>query len=421
MTTLYIEPFSGLSGDMLLSALCGLTDAYEEITSLPEKLHLTDGKVEVREVNKNGIVCKHVKIIDLSDDQAHSGHHHHSHDHDHHHHHSHDHDHGHHHHHEGHRHLKDILKIIQNGHISEGAKQIARDIFTIIGRSEAKIHNIPLEKIHFHEVSGVDSILDIVGCAVLLDRLQVRKTFSDPVCTGYGMVKTQHGLLPVPAPATADILRGLPTYKGNEAGEKVTPTGAAILRYLNPDFQPSVLQTEKIAYGPGEKDFQNPNVVRVSVVRSVEPSKRQNQMYVIETNIDDTSSEYLGADFQADLLSSGATDFFFTPVQMKKGRPGLQLSVLTQLGQLKQTSAFILENTSTIGLRYYPVSREILDRRAYEVETPYGKIRVKEVTKPSGRKSRKIEYDSLRSLSTTHNMPVPQLEEKLYAFLDKKI
>lgn len=410
MTTLYIEPFSGLSGDMLLSALCGLTDAYEEITSLPEKLHLTDGKVEVREVNKNGIVCKHVKIIDLSEDQAHDHHHHH--------HHSHDHDHDHHHHH-AHRHLKDILNIIQKGHISEGAKQIARDIFTIIGRSEAKIHNIPLEKIHFHEVSGVDSILDIVGCAVLLDRLQVQKTFSDPVCTGYGMVKTQHGMLPVPAPATADILRGLPTYKGNEAGEKATPTGAAILRYLNPDFQPSVLQTEKIAYGPGEKDFQNPNVVRVSLVRPVEKSKRQNQMYVIETNIDDTSSEHLGADFQADLLQSGATDFFFTPVQMKKGRPGLQLSVLTQWGQLKQTSEFILENTSTIGLRYYPVSRDILDRQAYEVETPYGNIQVKEVTKPSGRKSRKIEYESLRKLSTQNDIPVPQLEQELYAILNK--
>ena len=142
-------------------------------------------------------------------------------------------------------------------------------------------------------------------------------------------------------------------------------------------------------------------------------------MYVIETNIDDTSSEYLGADFQADLLQSGATDFFFTPVQMKKGRPGLQLSVLTQWGQLKQTSEFILENTSTIGLRYYPVSRDILDRRAYEVETPYGNVQVKEVTKPSGRKSRKIEYGSLRKLSTQNDIPVPQLEQELYAILNK--
>ena len=416
MTTLYIEPFSGLSGDMLLSALCGLADAYEDIISLPGKLHLNDGKVEIREVDKNGIICKHIKIIDLNEKHSHHHHHGHSHDHAH----SHDHSHDHHHDHDhSHRHLRDILKIIQNGHISVGAKQIAQAIFTIIGQSEAKIHNIPLEKIHFHEVSGVDSILDIVGCAVLLDRLQVKKTYCDPVCTGYGMVKTQHGILPVPAPATADILRGLPTYKGNEAGEKVTPTGAAILRYLNPDFQPSVMQIEKIAYGPGEKDFQNPNVVRVSMVKTIAKSKRQNQMYVIETNIDDTSAEYLGADFQADLLKSGATDFFFTPVQMKKGRPGLQLSVLAQLNQLQQTSDFILENTSTIGLRYFPVSRNILDRRLYEVDTPFGKIKVKEVTKPSGRKSRKIEYESLRALSTQRNVPIPQLEEKIYAFLNE--
>lgn len=409
MTTLYIEPFSGLAGDMLLSALCELTDGYNDIIALPGKLHLPDGKVEVRPVNKNGIACRHVKIIDLNEKGDHGPHHHH-----------HDHDHGHHHHHHAHRHLKDILALIDQGHISEGAKKIARDIFTIIGRSEAKIHDMSLDKIHFHEVSGVDSILDIVGCAVLLDRLQVTKTYCDPICTGYGMVKTQHGILPVPAPATADILRGLPTYKGNEAGEKVTPTGAAILRYLNPDFQPSVMQAEKVAYGPGEKDFENPNVVRVSTVKPVGKSQRQNQMYVIETNIDDSSSEYLGADFQEDLLRNGATDFFFTPVQMKKGRPGLQLSVLTQQPRLQQTSAFILENTSTIGLRYYPVSRDILERKNREVETPYGRIKVKEVTKPSGRKSHKIEYESLRKLSVRNDLPLPQMERTIYAFLEAK-
>ena len=287
MSTLYIEPFSGLSGDMLLSALCSLTDAYDDIIALPGKLHLPDGKVEVQQLNKNGIVCKHVKIIDLNEaDHSHSHDHSHDHDHsddhshdhdqshDHHHHHdhshSHHHDHGHsHHHHHAHRHLKDILAIIDKGHIPAGAKEIAKEIFTIIGTSESRIHNMSLETIHFHEVSGVDSILDIVGCAVLIDRLGVEKTYSDPVCTGFGMVKTQHGMLPVPAPATADILQGMPTYKGDEKGEKVTPTGAAILKYLNPDFSPPVLQTQQIAYGPGQKDFVNPNVVRVSLLAPI--------------------------------------------------------------------------------------------------------------------------------------------------------
>ena len=271
MSILYIEPFSGLSGDMFLGALCGLTDAYEEITSLPEALQLKDGKIEIKEVNKNGIVCKHVKVIDLS---THEHSHDHNHDHDHHHGHEHEHHHKQeHHHHHSHRHLSEINKLIEAGNISEGAKAIAKEVFLIIGRSEARIHNIPLEKIHFHEVSGVDSILDIVGSAVVLDKLKVSQTFSKPICVGSGMVKTQHGLLPVPAPATADILQGFPTYTGDEAGEKVTPTGAAILKYLNPSFEVPILTSQKIAYGPGTKDFVYPNVLRLSLVNPEKKSR----------------------------------------------------------------------------------------------------------------------------------------------------
>ena len=274
MTSLYIEPFSGLSGDMLLSALCELADYHEEIVKLPGKLHLPDGKVVIESANKNGIVCKHVRIIDLNENQdehhhhdhGHSHSHDHTHDHDHDH--EHTHDHSHHHHHHAHRHLKDIIEIIEKGHISKRAKEIAKEIFMIIGKSESRIHNMDLDTIHFHEVSGVDSILDIVGCAVLLDQLGIEKTYSDPVCTGFGMVKTQHGLLPVPAPATADILMHIPTYPGEEKGERVTPTGAAILKYLNPEFSLPEIRREKIAYGPGQKDFIGPNVVRVSILES---------------------------------------------------------------------------------------------------------------------------------------------------------
>lgn len=281
MTTLYIEPFSGLSGDMLLSAFCALADYYDEIAKLPEQLHLSDGKVEISNANKNGIVCKHVRIIDLNEEAE--GRHHHGdqeslHDH-------HDaspphpspltpHSHDHHH---GHRHLKQILEIIENGQISDNAKQIAKDIFMIIGKSEAKIHNMDLEKIHFHEVSAVDSILDIVGCAVLIDLLQVEKTYSEPICTGFGLVHTQHGFLPVPAPATADILMNMPTYPGEEKGERVTPTGAAILKYLNPEFSTPVISRTKIAYGPGQKDFVGPNVVRVSILEDVKKKSQPSQ------------------------------------------------------------------------------------------------------------------------------------------------
>ncbi|MCB0666131.1 MAG: LarC family nickel insertion protein [Saprospiraceae bacterium] len=275
MNTIYIEAFSGLSGDMLLSALTSLADYYDEIVKLPGRLHLQDGKVEIDTLNKNGIVCRHVRIVDLntaassstSEGMAKDHHSHDQHHHDHHHHHhGASHDHGHHHG-GGHRHLKDILKIIDQGHISANAKEIAKAIFMIIGQSESKIHNMDLEKIHFHEVSGVDSILDIVGCAVLIDHLKIDKTYCTPVCTGYGSVNTQHGLLPVPAPATADILMGIPTYPGDEKGERVTPTGAAILKYLQPEFTLPEIVTEKIAYGPGKKDFVGANVVRISIIK----------------------------------------------------------------------------------------------------------------------------------------------------------
>ena len=156
MSILYIEPFSGISGDMFLGAFCGLTDGYETIEKLPELLGLKDGKVEVHDVSKNGIVCKHVKVIDLGSSSDHPPH----------------------------RSLNEIHEIIERGSISDGSKTIAKEIFSIIGQAESRIHDVPLDKIHFHEVSGVDSILDIVGCAMLLDKMDVTKTFSDPVCTG---------------------------------------------------------------------------------------------------------------------------------------------------------------------------------------------------------------------------------------------
>jgi len=389
MSVLYIEPFSGMSGDMFLGALCSLTDGYDDIEKLPENIGLTDGKIEIKSVSKNGIVCRQVKVTDLSETSPNK--------------------HGHHH---KHRHLKEINKIIENADIEEGAKKIAKEIFLIIGKSEAKIHNIDLEKIHFHEVSGVDSILDIVGCAVLLDRLAVEKTYADPVCTGHGMVKTQHGLLPIPAPATADILQQIPQHKGDEPGEKVTPTGAAIFKYLNPDFHPPVIRSKQIAYGPGEKDFKIPNVLRISVLET-NIMEKDAQMYVIESNIDDSSSEYLGSDFQDELMAQGAADFFFTPVQMKKGRPGLKLTVMASPARLENINNFILENTSTIGLRYYPVAKERLLRRNFEIDTKYGPVKVKEVQKPSGHKTRKIEYESLRKLGEKNNISIQLIEKEL--------
>ncbi|MEQ9286143.1 MAG: nickel pincer cofactor biosynthesis protein LarC [Cyclobacteriaceae bacterium] len=402
MGILYIEPFAGVAGDMLLSALCGLCDGYEEIKKLPSRLNLQDGKVEVKTVNKNGIVCLHVQIVDLNGHEHRHGHHH-----------SHGHAHGH-----SHRHLSDINKIIDQADITARAKKIARDIFQIIGKSESKVHNIPLEKIHFHEVSAVDSILDIVGCAVMLDKLGITRTYSGAVCVGSGTVMTQHGVLPVPAPATADILTGMPTFKGNEPGEKTTPTGAAVLKYLNPDFRETTLQVQRSAYGPGTKDFEVANVVRVSLLS--EGTEDQGKMYVIETQLDDTSPEMIGADFQDSLLSTGATDFYFTAVQMKKGRPGIKFSVLVEGSNLEDVVDFILDNCPTIGVRYYPVQRKVLERNQLEINTELGPVQVKEVVRPSGRKDRKIEYDCLRSISEQQNLSLLETSNILQSLINKK-
>ena len=445
---LYIEPFSGASGDMFLSALCALTDEYDLIQSLPSLLNLKDGKVEVNQVEKNGIVCKHLKILDLNP-ETHTHHHthppthtHHSDHHHHHisdyvkmgwhklthlfgghHHHTHTHTHTHtshtDHHHEEQRGLKEINDIIDFGDISTNAKKIAKDIFQIVGQSESRIHDISIDKIHFHELSGVDSILDIVGCAVLIDNLDISKTYCEPICTGFGKVNTQHGILPVPAPATHDIIKDLPNYKGNEKGEKLTPTGAAIIKFLNPSFEIPALKMIDTAYGPGEKDFKNPNVLRLSLVEEVDQKQpieplNKNVMYSIECNIDDTSPEMLGVDFQNKLLSQGATDFHLESTQMKKGRPGLKLSVLVSSRDLDTVSDFILENTTTIGVRYYPVKRKILERRNIDVKTQYGQVRVKEVTTPSGKKRHKIEFESIAEIARKHELNYTDLQEELY-------
>ena len=409
MSILYVEPFSGLAGDMLLGALCGLTDGYDEIKALPDKLHLHDGKIEINEVEKNGIVCKHVKVIDLNEGKET---HHHSHDDDEHSHgHDHAHDHGHSHNHGHGRHLSDIVKLIDHGHISDGAKEIAKGIFQEIGEAESSVHDIPIEKIHFHEISGVDSIIDIVGCAVLLDKLGIEKTYADPICTGFGMVKTQHGLLPVPAPATALLLEGMPYFKGEEEGERVTPTGAAILRYLKPEFSTPVLTVNKVAYGPGQKDFIGPNVVRLSLVTEATQGKKA--LYVVETNLDDCSPELLGEHFQAGLLEAGAVDFTLSAVTMKKGRPGLKLSALASDENRDSVCDFILENTTTIGVRYYSVERKELKRESVSLETKYGAIHAKQVTTPSGKTRSKAEYDDLQKIASEKGISVLQLKQEI--------
>lgn len=400
MNTIYIEAFSGLSGNMFLSAFCELLDDYVLIQDLPKQLHLPDGKIEIEKVNKNGISCNYIEVIDLNEKNENN----HSHNHDHH---SHSHDHG------NHRHLKDIQKLIDQAHISENAKKIAHEIFLIIGNAESKIHDMSLDTIHFHEISGVDSIIDIVGNAVLIDKLNISKVLCTSVCTGFGMVKTQHGMLPVPAPATAEILNGIPIYPGEEKGEKVTPTGAAILKYLNPEFTNQISQkVKKIAYGPGKIDFHYPNVVRISLVEN--NAKVEKNTYVqMETSMDDMSPEYLGSDFQQGLLNSGAIDFSLSQELMKKGRFGSILKIILKKEALEIVSGYLFENSSTIGLRYFDIERIELPRKMIDKETPFGTVRVKESTMPSGNTKTKVEFEDIKKIAVQSNESAYQIMNKL--------
>jgi uncharacterized protein (TIGR00299 family) protein len=417
MNILKIEAFSGLSGDMFLGALASLADAYDELKSLPEKVGLKNVIVKISTVQKAGIACKHIKIIDNNtyEDSASERLNKHVHSEDNHHldkiqdglqvqqklTFSHKHSHAH------HRHLKDINKLIENASISDNVKNIAKNIFLLLGQSEAKIHGIDINSIHFHEVGAVDSILDILGSAYLIDKLKISKCYSSEICTGSGFVMTEHGKLPIPCPATKELLLGFPTVSGTEKGEMTTPTGAAILKYLNPEFKiPGLIET-KIAYGPGEKDFIHPNVLRLSLCEQT--ANEGNKIYVIETNIDDMSAEIIGNDFQKMLFEIGALDVYITQVFMKKGRPGLLITILSKPELVDQISDFVLENTTSIGLRYYPVQRKILSRKIKQIETSLGNVTIKEVILPSGRNRMIPEYESCLMLSKNNNLPLTEV------------
>lgn len=407
MKTLYIEPFSGLSGDMFLGALCGLCDDYETIRTLPERLNLPDGRVAVHEVEKNGIACRHVEVIDLNPPAdagtTRKGHHH-------------GHGHG------AHRHLSDIEALIAQGDLAESAKARALDIFRRIGEAESTVHDIPIEKIHFHEISAVDSIIDIVGCAVLLDRLGIERCFSDPVCTGFGMIDIAHGRVPVPAPATAILLQGMPVYKGDEAGERVTPTGAAILQHLAPVFDSPPMRIERTAYGPGRKDFKAANVLRLSLCHHLSPGNSPGNssnpgagetIEILESNIDDATPEELGSAFQEGLMAAGAVDFTLMQVLMKKGRPAITLQVLAPPGAADAVARYILEHTTSIGLRRFRATRDVLPREPLELQTSLGPVKAKHVRTPSGNSRIKVEAAEWERLAATHGLSVQAIKTRL--------
>ena len=406
MKTLYIECNMGAAGDMLLASLAELTGDVKACEEKLNSLGIPDVTYNFEKSVKCGIEGTHVRVVALGveedehmhehehhyhDHEEHEHSHEHEHEHDHHHEHTHEkHTHDHHHH---HTHMSDIVNIISGLNVSDKVKQNALAVYGLIAEAESRAHGKPVSDIHFHEVGTMDAVADIVGVCVLLKQLAPDRIIVSPLATGFGQVKCAHGILPVPAPATASIIEGIPSYSGSVEGELLTPTGAALLKYFADSFgQRPVMAVSGTGYGMGKKDFPKANMLRTFLGDS---EGEGDKVIELRFNVDDMTGEETGYATGV-LMENGALDVFTTPVFMKKNRPGILFTVLVKPEDKERFAKLIFENTTTIGIRYNEMDRFRLDRREEKVMTKYGEISVK-VTEGFGVTKAKPEYDDIKN------------------------
>ncbi len=397
MKTLYFDCSSGISGNMTLGALLDIVGDENYLLEELKKLNVDGYKIEISKQVKNGITGTYVDVI-LENEHDHEHEHNHAHEHDH--------AHEHHHHHE-HRNLYDVNTIIDNSSLDENTKDLAKRIFLRVAKAESKVHNKPLDEVHFHEVGAIDSIVDIVGTAILIDKINPDKIIASVVNDGYGFIECAHGTMAVPVPATSEIFAAS-NVKFRQIDidtELVTPTGAAIIAELAEDFTTlPAMVTEKIGWGTGTKDLKIPNVLKVYYGEIQE----ENQNFVVmETNIDDCSGEILGYTSEK-LFANGALDVFYTPIFMKKNRPAYRLSVTCRKEDMFKLQNIIFKETTTIGIRYRFESRTELGREIVEIDTKYGKIRAKKVTNNSETYVYP-EYESMKKIAEENNITLKEL------------
>jgi hypothetical protein len=383
VTACYIDAFSGLAGDMMVGALA---DAGADQTAITRSLEsLAPGAaIEWARVKRRGISATKFRVA-VNEPQKH-------------------------------RHLSGILKMIRAMDAPERAKATAERIFQALGAAEATVHDIDIEKVHFHEVGAVDSICDIVGAALALDQLGVESVHCSAVNVGSGTVSTEHGILPVPAPATARLLLGRPIYSRGPALELTTPTGAAIPAALAVSFGPMpAMRIDAAGYGAGDFDFaEHANVVRVMIGELTQAAENVT-VAVIEANIDDSSPQVIAYAVER-LLAAGALDAVVIPVQMKKGRPGVILQIVAEPTQRDTLAALVFRETTTLGLRFYTAERRVEPREWVPVTTMHGVVRVK--TSPSGFAP---EYEDARRLAEACGVPLKQiLSETAHEYLKGK-
>ena len=411
---LYLECNSGISGDMTVGALLDLGADRQVLENALESLgvdgyHLHFGRKVVcgldafdfdvhLEADGHGHSHEHTHrqedAYERVDSCGHLEVHEHCHGHKHEH--SHEHEDGHSHSHT-HRNLHDIYHIIDHLDSNERVKEMARTMFRIVAEAESKAHGLPVEQVHFHEVGAIDSIVDIISVAVCMDNLGVEDVVVSALSEGHGHVRCQHGVLPVPVPATANIASsyGLKLHFTDNDGEMVTPTGAAIAAALRTkDRLPASCRLLKIGMGAGNKVFKQANVLRAMLLENSQDEDRT--MWVLETNLDDCTGEMLGLTMEM-LLDAGAADVWYTPIHMKKNRPAYMMSVLCRESSIEAMEEIILTQTTTIGIRRYPTERTVLERSEIQVETSYGPADVK-VCAYKGRTFFYPEYESIRRI-----------------------
>lgn len=435
MNTLYLECYSGISGDMAVAALLDLGADQSVLEEVLNSLPIDGFSTKISRVKKAGLdVCdfhvileqenhdhdmeylhpqEDVKTIPSSDP---GGSHPHvngqepKHDNAHHHEHSHSHPHT-------HRSLSDILSIIHKAAMTDNAKQTAAKIFTILGEAESKAHGTSLENVHFHEVGAVDSIVDIISAAVCLDNLNISDVIIPLLQEGSGTVRCQHGILPIPVPAVANILQKyqIPLQISETRGEFVTPTGAAIAAAIRSSGKlPEQFRILRTGLGGGKRTYERPSILRAMLIEPVSADKdscRPDVIYKLETNMDDCTGEMMGYTMEA-LMQAGARDVHYFPVYMKKNRPAYQLNVLCNEADIPKLEQIIFEQTTTIGIRRQRMERSILPRKVETIQTVYGEVQVK-VCERNGKKRTYPEYDSIIRICRQTGSPYPEVYRKL--------
>ena len=435
---LYLECYSGISGDMVTAALLDLGADEAVLRKALASLPLDGFRIDIRRVKKAGLdACDFDVVLDAAHEnhdhdmaylyggagECHAHDHHHDHDedaHEHHHHADEDgHCHEHHHHHE-HRGLAEVLDILNKADLTDRARATAVRIFTILGRAEAKAHGATLETVHFHEVGAVDSIVDITAAAVCLDNLGIEDVIIPVLYEGTGSIRCQHGILPIPVPAVANIAaqQGLNLHITSAKGEYVTPTGAAIAAAIRTgSILPENFVPVRIGMGAGKREQELPGLLRAMLIEPVEPAAPQDTICKLETNVDDCSGEAFGFVMER-LFAAGARDVQYSPVYMKKNRPAYLLTVLCKPENADAMQQILFADTTTIGVRRQLMQRSVLERQIVTVQTSFGAVQVKQCTLPgSGAVRSYPEYESVAAVCRRTGLGYPEVYNRIAAEL----